>query len=211
MPAALLAPVTNVNLTARLDRRRVELSGTLANDAFTLAPRGIVDFSDNSFGRLKLPFRLLRPAVLGANLSGAGLRGLFVLDGAFAVPHVTYALNADRLFIDGMGVERLTASGDARVDAGRIVIPVAARVERIAGLDTVAGGSLANVRLDGDLAVEGTRLLSDNMRLRSDRIDADLVIAADTRTGFYAGTIDGRIDDYRVDSVAILMSARTFP
>ena len=67
----------------------------------------------------------------------------------------------------------------------------------------MAGGTLANVRLDGDLAIEGPRILSDNMRLRSDRIDAGLVLVADISTGLYTGAVDGRIDNYRVESVGI--------
>jgi translocation and assembly module TamB len=116
---------------------------------------------------------------------------------------VAYILNADRLVMNDMGLERLSASGEARVDADRIIVPLAARAARITGLDTVAGGQLANVRLDGDIAVDWPRILSDNLRLRSDRIDAGLVLAADTSKGFYAAAIDGKIDNYRVESVGI--------
>ena len=41
------------------------------------------------------------------------------------------------------------------------------------------------------------------MRIRSDRIDAGLILLADTSTGLYTGAIDGRIDNYRVESVGI--------
>jgi len=203
VPAALLGPVTRIDLNAALKDRRAAVSGTIASDSFTLAPAGLIDFSDNSFDQLKLAFDLTQPSALGNNLAGAGLRGLFVLQGPFATPRVTYALSAERLASGDMALNGLTASGDARVDAGRIVIPVAARVARITGLDSVAGGVLTDVRLDGDLAIEGPRILSDNLRLRSPRIDAGLVLAADTATGVYMGAIDGKLDDYRVQNVGI--------
>ncbi|WP_260921718.1 hypothetical protein [Novosphingobium sp. 9] len=112
-------------------------------------------------------------------------------------------IDAQRLVMNDMGLEGLHASGAATVNADRILIPVSASVRRITGLDSVAGGSLANVRLNGDLAVKGGRVLSDNLRLKSDRIDAKVIVVADTAKGLYTGAIDGRIDNYRLDSVGI--------
>ena len=42
-------------------------------------------------------------------------------------------------------LENLRASGEATVDAERIMIPVDASVSRIVGLDTVAGGTLRKI------------------------------------------------------------------
>ncbi|TCM22007.1 translocation and assembly module TamB [Novosphingobium sp. PhB165] len=201
--AGLLGPITNLDLTAALDQRRAKLSGLVSSDAFTLRPDGVVDLSKNSFDNLRLQFVLLKPTVMAKNLSGSGLTASLALDGAFTRPRVAYRINAARLKMNDMGLEGLTAEGAARVNADRIMIPVAARVQRIVGLDTVAGGTLANVRLDGDLAIQGTRILSDNMRIRSDRIDAKLILAADVAKGLYTGAIDGRIDNYRLESVGI--------
>jgi translocation and assembly module TamB len=203
--ADLLGPSNAIDLTAVMGERRADLSGTLSGDSMGLAVNGGIDLSDNSFDDLRLGFALLRPSAIAPNLSGSGMRAQLTLNGAMAIPtpRVAYILNADRLVMNDMGLERLTASGEARVDADRIIVPLAARVARITGLDTVAGGQLANVRLDGDVAVDWPRILSDNLRLRSDRIDAGLVLAVDTSKGFYAAAIDGKIDNYRIESVGI--------
>jgi len=201
--AALLGPVLNIDMQAALEDRRATLVGNLNSDAFQLNTNGAVDLSDNSFDELRVGFVLLRPSALAENLSGSGLRAQLVLDGAFATPAVQYTLNATRLSMNDMGLENLVATGAARVDADQILIPIDARATRIVGLDTVAGGTLRNVRLNGDLAIDGTRILSDNMRIRSDRIDASLVLLADMSTGLYTGAVDGRIDNYRVESVGI--------
>ena len=201
--AALLGPVMNIDMSAALEERRATLAGNLGSDAFTLNANGLVDLSDNSFEDLKLAFVLLKPSAMAENLRGSGLRALLTLDGKFATPRVEYLVNANRLVMNDMGLDNLRASGEATVDAERITIPIEASVSRITGLDTVAGGSLRNVRLAGDLAIDGPRILSDNMRIRSDRIDAGLVLLADTSTGLYTGAIDGRIDDYRIESVGI--------
>lgn len=201
--ASLLGPVTNVDVSAVLDQRRATVSGMISSDAFNLTPNGIIDFSDNSFEELKLAFVLLKPSAVAKNLSGAGVRAILTLDGAFATPGVGYRINADRIIVNDMGLIGFTAQGAARVDAEQIMIPVAARVERIVGLDTVAGGTLANVNLRGDVAIEGPRILSDNIRLTSDRINAGVILVADMSKGFYTGAIDGRIDNYRVASVGV--------
>lgn len=201
--AALLGPVMNIDMTATLDERRATLAGNLGSDAFRLNTNGLVDLSDNNFEDLKLAFVLLKPSAMAENLRGSGLRAMLTLDGEFATPRVQYAINANRLVMNDMGLENLRASGEATVDADRIMIPVEASVSRIEGLDTVAGGTLRDVRLAGDLAIDGSRILSDNMRIRSDRIDAGVILLADTSTGLYTGAIDGRIDNYRVESVGV--------
>jgi translocation and assembly module TamB len=201
--AGLFGPATDVDLKAVLHERRAAVSGSLSAPAFALAVNGGIDLSDNSFDDLKLGLALLRPSAIAPNLSGSGLRAALTLNGAMARPRVDYALNADRVVMNGTGLDRLTASGAARVDAAHTIIPVSAHAARITGLDTVAGGTLANVRLNGDIAIDWPRILSDNMRIRSDRIDAGLVLAFDTRRGLYTAAVDGRIDDYKVESVGI--------
>ena len=169
--AILLGPVTNVDLTAALDKRTAAISGLITSDAFRLTPSGTVDLAANRFDKLHLAFVLLKPSALAPKLSGAGLRARLDLDGAFATPSVNYAVTADRLVMNDMGLEGLSANGAATVDSDRILIPVSARIRRITGLDSVAGGSLANVSVDGDFAIKGTRVLSDNhaYSFRSDR------------------------------------------
>ncbi|MCJ2181840.1 translocation/assembly module TamB domain-containing protein [Novosphingobium sp. 1949] len=205
--AALLGPITEVDLTAALAERRMTLSGQVSSDAFRLVPKGLVDFSDNTFEDLQLDFALLKPAVMAPELKGSGLDAHVTLDGAFATPKVAYAISASRLVMNGMGLEALRAQGEARVDADQILIPVSARVARITGLDSVAGGKLDNVTLAGDLAIKGTRILSDNLRLKSDRIDAKVLVVADMSTGLYTGAIDGRIDRYEIASVGVFTIA----
>ena len=201
--ATLLGPVLNVDVTAAVEDRRAAIEGTLDSDAFQLATEGLVDLSDNSLEDLLVDFMLTRPSALAENLSGSGMRAQLRLDGPFATPAVNYIVSADRLTMNDMSLIGLSASGDAVVDADQILMPVNARVARITGLDTVAGGTLANITLNGDLAIAGPRILSDNMRLRSDRIDAGLILVADTSTGLYTGAIDGKIDNYRLESVGV--------
>ncbi len=214
--ASLLGPVLDMDLTSTLEDRRATLAGNLGSDAFRLNANGVVDLSDNSFDDMRLGFVLLRPTAMAENLSGRGLRAGLALNGPFATPTVGYSVKADSLVMNDMGLQNLVASGNATVDAEHILIPVKASVGRIVGLDTVAGGTLANVRLAGDIAIDGTRILSDNMQIRSDRLNADVILLADTSTGLYTGAINGRLDNYRVESVGVFnidtdMDLKTVP
>ncbi len=203
-PAAeLLAPETAVDVEARLAERKAVLDGRLSSGAAELGISGGVDLGANRYEGLALAVNILRPAAIAPTLRASGLRATATLDGEFALPTVEYQANAASLAVNDIVVDRLSIAGKARVDADQILIPVAGRAARIRGLDTVAGGTLAEVRLDGDLAYSDGRILSDNLRLRSPRIDAKAIVIADLNRGFYTGAIDGRVNDYRIESVGI--------
>lgn len=201
--ATLLDGQANVDLSARFTNRRAALSGRVAGPRFSLVPGGVIDLSANRFDGFRLALSLPGPAQLAQNLSGAGLRANLALDGAFAAPKVAYRLSARSLTISGTTLADIAANGTARGKQGEWLVPVTARVRQITGLDGVAGGALANVSLTGDLAARWPRILSDNLRIRSDRIDAGLILAADLAKGRYTGAIDGRIDRYRLASVGL--------
>ena len=199
----ILGIETAIDLTARLQERKAAIDGRLSSDAARLGISGGIDLGTNRYEGLKLAANILRPGAIAPEVRANGLRATATLDGAFALPTVDYRADANSLAFNDIIVERISLAGRARVDADQIVIPVAGRAARIRGLDTVAGGALVQVRLDGDLAYSNGRILSDNLRLRSPRIDAKAIIIADLNKGFYTGAIDGRINDYRIESVGI--------
>ena len=201
IPGVLLDQTTQLDLTARLDRRRAALSGSLRSNQLSIVPNGTLDLGQSSFDALKLDVLLPRPAALAPNLAGQALRAELEWNGPFKTPKVQYRLVAGALAINAVMLENLEASGRAEVRADQTVVPVSARIARITGLDGVVGGTLANVRIDGDLALDGTRLLSDNLKLRSDRIDAKAIVLADMGRGIYTGAFEGRINTYTIDSV----------
>ena len=203
-PAAeLLGTETVIDLTARLQERKAAIDGRISSDAARLGISGGLNLGGNRFEALQLAVNILRPSAIAPGVRADGLRATARLDGEFALPTVDYQANANSLAVNDIIVEGLTLAGKARVDADQVVVPVAGRAARIRGLDTVAGGTLEQVRLDGDLAYADGRILSDNLRLRSPRIDAKAILIADLNKGFYTGAIDGRINDYRIESVGI--------
>jgi translocation and assembly module TamB len=47
------------------------------------------------------------------------------------------------------------------------VVPISATATRITGCRRRSAGLLTNVKMDGDILIEGDSILSDNLRLRS--------------------------------------------
>jgi len=191
----------DVDISARLADRRVDTVATVAADAFTIAARGLVDLGASRFENLVIDARLLRPAAIAPDLRGDNVRLSATIDGPFATPAIAYRIIADSLSFAGTTVEGLAASGSARIDSNRILVPVSARARRITGLNAAVGGLLTNIAIDGDLAWADGKLLSDNLRLRSDRLNATAIIIADIERGDYTGTLNGRVSDYRVEGL----------
>jgi len=200
---AMLEPVTQINLVAAAERRRVQLKGGLASDNFTAGADGLIDLGESRMEDLKLSFRLLKPSVIAENLRGADIAANAVLNGRFVAPEISYGVNARQIGFGATLVEGLAVSGNAALDKDQWRIPVHGRAARITGINASVEPLLTNVRLDGDLAYANARLLSDNLKLRSDRIDATAIIVADLDKALYTGAFNGRVNGYRVESVGI--------
>lgn len=176
----------------------------LRSRALSVEMQGGLDLARNRFNNLRAEGMLLTPGAIAPNLNGRSVRAAVALNGAFATPVVDYKLTADALGFGETIVERLYAEGQARVDADRILIPVRARAARVLGLNAAAGGLVTNLTVDGDLAISGDQILSDNLRLRSDRVDATAIVAADMSEGRYTGALKGRINDYAINGVGVV-------
>jgi len=199
----LASPAAMLHATGRIERRIADVRLRLYSRAFAAGMEGRVDLGANQFQEFRVAARLLEPGAIAPALSGNDVRLAMVLNGPFAMPEMLYNLSATRLTMAGTTIRGLQARGHARVRAEDIVVPVQARAARIEGFDAVAGGSINNVSLTGQIGVTGLRMVSDNMILRSDRIDARLVLAFDLARGRYLAALQGRVNNYLVDGVGL--------
>lgn len=199
--ARLTGPALAIDISAALAKRRADIRFAARSEALAAGATGIVDLADNRFGDLRIAARLLRPGAIAENVNGRDVRLTGTLDGPFSTPAIAYTLTAGRIGFGTTAIEGLRAEGAARVDAERILIPVNATARRVTGLNAAAGGLLTNLAVNGDLAWSGGRLLSDNLRLRSSRIDATAILIADPAAGRYTGAIKGRVNDYQVNGL----------
>ena len=200
----LTAPQLDVDLFAGLNERRVNLKATLRSPALSADAQGVVDLGTSRFSALKINAALLTPGAIMDKVKGRDVRAAIILDGPMATPFIDYDITAKYLAFDATGIENLKASGRAVIDADRIRIPVSATASRVTGLNAAAGGLMNNLRVKGDFAYAGGKLISDNLKIDSDRIDATAIILADLDNALYRGALKGRVNDYRIDGVGIV-------
>ena len=200
----LTAPRLDVAIDTTLNERKADTRIKLKSAALAVDAGGLIDFANNQFGNFAVDAHVLTPGAIAPNVTGRDVLARVVLNGAFATPTVDYKIRAARLGFGTTAVEDLYAEGLARVNSDRILVPIAARARRVTGLNAAVGGLANNVRIDGDFAISMPNVLSDNLRIRSDNIDATAIIVANTATGRYTGALKGRVNNYRVDSIGII-------
>lgn len=200
----LAAPALDVAMDVTWRDRRAAGVVKLASQALAVEAKGSLDLAANRFGDVTVEAQLRSPGAIAPNLAGRDVRAALALNGPFATPVVDYKISAAALAFGETGVERLYAEGRARIDSNRILVPIRARAARVTGLNAAAGGLVTNLTVQGDIALSGDRVLSDNLRLRSDRIDATAIIAADLSSGRYTGALKGRINDYAINGVGVV-------
>ncbi|QIG80152.1 translocation/assembly module TamB domain-containing protein [Stakelama tenebrarum] len=202
--AELTAPQLRVAIDTAFVDRIADTRVRLLSDSLSFEAAGKLDLDANRFDGFRAEALLLRPAAIAPNLVGRSVRASVALDGSFATPTVDYKLHAGALGFGETYAEQLYAEGQAKVDAERILVPVNARAARVSGLNAAVGGLVTNLRLRGDVAINGDQILADDLRIRSDRIDATAIIAADIGDGRYTGGLKGRINDYEIDGVGVV-------
>jgi len=200
----LTGPQLDVDLVAGLNERRATIKGSLRSAALAADAQGVIDLGTSRFSGLRINAALLTPGAIMEKVRGRDVRASVILDGPMATPFIDYDLSAAMLAFDATGIEGLKASGRAVIDTDRIRIPVNATARRVTGLNAAAGGLLNNLRVNGDFAYSAGKLISDNMRIRSDRVDATAIILADLSNALYRGALKGRVNDYRIDGVGIV-------
>ncbi|HEX5184904.1 MAG TPA: translocation/assembly module TamB domain-containing protein [Allosphingosinicella sp.] len=200
----LLDPSVQMNLVATFDHRRADTKLRLSSPTLAIGAQGLVDLGQSSFTNFEMAARLSRPGAMLPNLSGRDVRLAMVLNGAFRTPTIAYRLRAATLGFNGTIVEGLEARGRARVNIDRITIPLSAHARRISGLNPTFGSLLDNVALDGTINIAGTKLLSDDLRIRSDKLNATAIVVADLASGTYQGGIQGRVNNFRIEGIGLL-------
>jgi translocation and assembly module TamB len=207
MPDTLLGPGAVSRLTgpavaidggAVLGQRRADVTLAAHSAALAVNAQGLINLANNSLGNFRVAAQLRTPGLIAPGVNGRDVRLDAVVDGPFATPTIAYQVRAAALGFRTMAIEGLAAQGRATIDAMHILIPVSATARRVSGLDAAAGGLLDNLSARGTLAYANGTLITDNLELRSDRLNATMIAIADFGHGRYTAAVKGRVNDYHL-------------
>jgi translocation and assembly module TamB len=202
--ARLAAPIVQVTGEARLEDRRLEGRLALRSAALSVVGTGTVDLARSTFRDLRVGADLLQPKALFPNMTGQKVRLVARLDGPFRTFAFAYRLTSPRVAFDRTGFEDVWAQGRGRFSKAPVTVPLVMSARRVTGVGDVAGGILANLRVQGVLKVSGKALSGEGLNLTSDKLKGKLSLFVDLVTGRFDVVLSGGLTRYLIPGLGIV-------
>jgi translocation and assembly module TamB len=186
--AALAAPGVDFNLAARLKAGWATVDARAVTTGIQAVARGGVDIDHSRLDGLKVQVVVAGPRALPQKLEGRDLRLEATLDGSWDHPNIAYSLAAAEVSQGPIAVHGLAAAGEVR-QRPRQHLDLAFKVTAatVTGLPEPLDSLATHVVLDGDLTFTGGRLFGGEVKGRTDRLNADLLLDPGARN--LAGTL----------------------
>ncbi len=200
----LTAPVVLVNGRSTFVDRRLDGSLSLRSSALKIEAKGAIDLARSSFDDVRIGADLLRPPSLFRNMTGQRVRLTALLDGVFRRAAFVYRITSPRVAFDQTGFEDVRAEGRGRFSKAPVSVPIRFTARRVTGVGAVAGGILANLRIDGVLKVTAKRLTGDGLSFTSDKLKGKLSLLVDLVTGRYDVILSGGLTRYLIPGLGLV-------
>ncbi|HEY5711095.1 MAG TPA: translocation/assembly module TamB domain-containing protein [Allosphingosinicella sp.] len=205
----LTAPRVLVDATGTMGDRRVDGRVSLSSAALRLEGRGIVDLARGRYDDVQFAAELIQPPALFTNMAGRQVRMTALLDGRFGAAAFVYRLTAPLMAFGragevATGFEEVRIEGRGHLSRAPVIVPVLATARRVTGVGDVAGGILANLRVQGELRITPERLIGENLALSSDKLHGLLGLVVDLRTGQYAVALNGGMQRYLIPGLGVV-------
>lgn len=200
----LTAPRILVNGRGTLEDRRIDGALSLRSPALIVDARGIVDLGRNRYRDIEIAAELLRPPAMFTNMTGRRVRMAAVLDGPFGTADFLYQLTSPQIAFDRTGFEEVRIEGRGRLSRWPVTVPALASARRVTGVGDVAGGILANLRVQGLLRVTPQRLTGDDLVVTSDKLRGRASLVVDLRTGVYSVAVNAGMQRYAIPGFGIV-------
>ncbi len=200
----LTAPGLTVKGNAALADRRLDTHLAIASPSLALSANGVIDLANSAFSGMRTETRLLRPAAFLPNMRGRDVRLLLNLNGPFATARFDYLLSAPQVAFDATGFDDIRVSGQGRLSRTPVNVPVRLTARRVTGVGDVAGGILANLRVEGLLRVTSKLVMGDGLKLNSDKLNGKISILFDLSTGRYDVGLAGQLGRYLIPGLGIV-------
>jgi translocation and assembly module TamB len=200
----LSAPRVLLNARATLEDRRLDGQLSLRTPALRSVSRGVIDLAQSGFDDVRIAVDLLRPPALFPNMTGRSVRLTALLNGPFRRAAFAYRLTSPRIAFDQTGFEDVRAEGRGRFSREPVEVPILVTARRVTGVGDVAGGILANLRVQGALKVTARRLTGEGLTLTSDKLRGRLSLLVDLVTGRYDVAVSGGLTRYLIPGLGLV-------
>ena len=200
----LTAPLVLVDGKAGLANRRLDGALTLRSPALSATAIGALDLATASYRNVRIRARLIRPPALFPNMTAQNFRARVTLDGAFSTARFDYLLEADRFAFDRTGFEDAVAAGRGRLGGSPVTVPLRFTAARVTGVGDVAGGILRNLSVNGNLRITRTEARGTNLTLRSDKLQGQIGLFVDLRTGRFDVQLNGGLNRYLIPGIGLI-------
>ncbi len=205
----LLARLSSPQLAVRAEGsyRDKLLSGhwTAESDAIRLNLTGGIHLGGHGYDNLLIDVGLRRPQALLRNFDARGLIARVRLNGPFSSARFDYLLKADQLRFGTTVLHQVRAAGEGRLAVnGPTLIPIDLSAQRVVGQGDIAAAILSGARLTGMLQLRNGVVTSTPMKLRSQRVNAELVVLMDLSTGRYDVALSGTIDRLTIRGLGVV-------
>ncbi|HYE28210.1 MAG TPA: translocation/assembly module TamB domain-containing protein [Allosphingosinicella sp.] len=202
--ARLTAPVIQVNGRATLEDRQLQGRLALRSPAMHVVAAGVVDLARSRFRDVRVGGDLLRPPALFPNMTGRQVRLVALLNGSFRTFAFAYRLTSPRVAFDNTGFEHVWAQGRGRFSKAPVRVPLVMSARRVTGVGDVAGGILANLRVEGLLRITGKAITGEGLALTSDKLNGRLSLFVDLITGRFDVVVSGGMTRYLIPGLGIV-------
>lgn len=197
----LTAPGIELSAQAELIDNRLRIGARAITDALTLDIEGSATDSLSELEDLRIDFALRQPQALQRNLGGERILMRLNASGHIRGPRVSYAMTADRFAVTTTVLEQLDVRGEVDLAQRPVTIPVAATANRVSGVPELVGELVTNLRATGKLRLQNGLLVSRDLAIRSDRINATATLVVTPATSRYVLDLDGRLPAYVLSGV----------
>jgi translocation and assembly module TamB len=190
----IAAPRLGVRADGTMVDRVIDGRLSLRSAALDLTADGAIDLRNNALDNMRVDVKLARPEALIKTMRGQNVAAKIRLDGPFATLGYEYLLTARQIAFDKAIISDVRAEGKGRrATRGPALIPLRLRARRLDGQGDLVEGIVRNFQLDGVLQLDGQKIVSNPMQLRSDKLRGKLTVIADLATGRYDVGLDGQI------------------
>jgi translocation and assembly module TamB len=200
----LTAPSVRVNGNARLENRILDGALSLASSGLNVAARGGVDLGNNAYKNVRIDARLIDNNALFPNMGGTPVTLAARLDGRFSSAWFDYLIASPRVTFDQTGIEDARISGQGRLSASPVIVPMRMTARRVTGIGDVAGGILANISVEGPLRITSKMITGDGLILKSDKLSGKLTLLIDLATGRYDIGLAGQLQRYLIPGLGLV-------